>query len=125
VNDKQRTPNDEQRTPMEEAALAIYVHAAELIKQGKSPDEVRQQLITQGVRPDTARTVLERLMEARVNVAKRRGQRNVFIGVAVSILAAIALLGTAVSGAAQVMSVIILGCGLFALVHGIRQITGI
>jgi hypothetical protein len=78
------TPLDS-KAPLEKMALALYVHAARMIKEGKSRDEIAQELQRKGVKPETAQHMLQRLDTARDDVTRRLGWRNVLIGAVVCI----------------------------------------
>lgn len=73
------------RSPMEKAALALYVYAARLIKEGKSYAEVEQELTRLGVQAETAQRMLQRIDSSRGNVTRRMGWRNVGVGALVGI----------------------------------------
>jgi hypothetical protein len=120
--------SEQDRTPMENAALALYYHAAQLIKAGKSRDEIITELTSKGINRDTAENMLNKLDKSRANVARQHGLRNMALGGAVSVLAALPLLGIlvpAVTGTAFGVAVLLLGIGLFILGRGILQIIGI
>jgi hypothetical protein len=65
-----------QRTPLEEAALGIYMHVAKRIKEGYSEQAIKEELITQGIKPETADAMLAKLNQSRLNVTHRHGRRN-------------------------------------------------
>ncbi len=117
--------SQQERTPMEEAALAVYYHAAHLLQDGKSHAEIEEQLVKQGISPQQARIVLKRLEESRTNVARRRGWRNVAVGAFLSGLLLLPLFGigvAAVSGSQLLIAGILLGCGLLILGRGLMQL---
>jgi len=65
-----------ERTPMETAALAIYYHVAQMIKEGKTEQEILNILEEQGIKPETAHKMLAKLNESRSNVTRTYGRRN-------------------------------------------------
>lgn len=119
------TDPDKQRSPMESAVLGLYVHAAQRIKEGATYDEIEEELMQMGMKRETAQTLLQRLDESRDNVTRRKGYRNAFIG-AVTTAAALSLafgvFGPITNVAVQVMTFVILLCGVYALVRGVMQI---
>lgn len=119
---------DQERSQMEEVALAFYFHAATMIKEGKSRQEILKDLTSKGVSPETAENMLNKIEQSRINVARRSGYRNTFIGAVIIIFMLIPLFGIGivkVTGTAFLMAILILACGIFALGRGIMQITGL
>jgi uncharacterized membrane protein len=113
---------------METAALAVYYHAAQMIKAGKSREEIITDLIEKGISRETANNMLDKLDESRANVARNRGYRNLFLGVVLIVLMILPIFGLIVpqvTGTALGVAVLILGCGFFAAVRGIMQIIGL
>lgn len=120
--------SDQDRSTMENAALALYYHAAQMIKEGKSDEEVLQDLVSKGVNPETAANMLKKLNESRSNVAQRRGYRNVFSGAVLIILMIFPVFGIGMQQVYDVtlgIALLIMGCGIFVLGRGIMQITGL
>jgi len=120
--------SEKNRTPMEDAALALYYHAAQLIKEGRSQDAIVRELVKRGVSSETARKMLAKLEQSQVNVAQRSGYRNVLIGTTLMLLMLIPLFGIGVdpvAGTYLSITILFLGGGLFALGRGILQILGL
>ena len=120
--------SEQDRTPMENAALALYYHAAQMIKAGKAREEIITDLIGKGINRETAENMLDKLNQSRGNVARQSGYRNAALGAAVSILAALPILGILVpqvTGTAFGVAVLLLGIGLVILVRGVLQIVGV
>lgn len=116
-------PKTDPAQSMEEAALALYYRAAEMIKSGLSPNEVEQRLIDSGIRADTARTIVERLGESRINVTHQSGRRNLTVGAVLMALALVMLVFAADGDTAtRVLSVLTGVIGLFWLLRGVQQI---
>lgn len=116
--------SQKERSPMENAALAVYYHAAQLIKEGRSRDEIVRQLMKQGLSYDTAMTVLDKLATSQVNVARRSGKRNILLGGAIIFFSIVLLLGIGVQQVAGIVLIpvlIILLAGLYVLGRGILQ----
>src|SRR5262249_10479701 len=59
---------------------AIYNHAAELLMQGMPPAEVEQKLVEQGLDADSAAVVVAKLQEARADVIRGAGKKNMIFG---------------------------------------------
>jgi hypothetical protein len=85
---------------LKDAALALYYHVAQLIKSGKTHQEIEALLVAQGVKPETAQMMLAKLDASRLNVTRRMGRRNMFIGGAIAFLGGVLIVGTAQSGGA-------------------------
>ena len=112
---------------LQNAAMALYVHAAQMIKAGKSRDAILNDLVRQGVSMDTAKVILERLNQSRDNVTRRYGYRNAFIGVILIVLMTVSLLGIGIdraTGASYAVGLLVLACGVLALGRGLLQIYG-
>lgn len=72
--------SDNTRTPLEEAALGVYMHVAQRIKEGYTEEAIKSELIEQGIKPATADRMLVKLNASRDNVTRRYGNRNRMIG---------------------------------------------
>lgn len=115
------------RSPMEEAALALYYHAAEMIKAGKNRQEIEQHLIeNKGLKPETARLMLDKLDVSRANVARRSGYRNLIMGILL-ILAVLIMFftGTQESLPSLVLELVLALFGARLILRGGLQITGL
>jgi len=120
--------SDQERSPLENAALALYYHVAQMIKAGKSREDIITELVRQGVNRETAESMLDRLDKSRAKVARQNGYRNAFIGIVVTTMGLLPIAGILVpraEGGTLFAAVIILGCGVFALGRGLMQITGL
>lgn len=120
--------SDQDRSAMENAALALYYHAAQMIKDGKSNEDILEDLISKGVSRETAATMLEKLNQSRANVAKQSGYRNAAIGMVLVVLASLPVFGIGIAQASGVplgIAFLLMGCGIYALGRGIMQITGL
>ena len=120
--------SEQDRTPMENAALALYYHAAQMIKAGKSREEIITELTSKGINRDTVENMLTKLDQSRANVARRSGYRNAAFGGVLTIFALLPILGIfipQVTGVAFTVAAILLVIGLFVLVRGVLQIIGI
>jgi hypothetical protein len=114
--------------PMEEAALALYYHAAQLIKQGKPREDIVTELMSKGINRETAEKMLAKLDVSRANVARKSGIRNLFIGLIVIVLCVIplfGLLGNQAEGWQFWALIVVLGIGIIQAGRGILQITGL
>lgn len=120
--------SENQRSPMEDAAIALYYHVAQRIKEGKSRQDIMSELTQLGIQPQTAEAMLNKLDESRANVARRNGYRNALMGAVISGLALLPIFGigiAAAQGPALALAVFILGGGLIVLIRGLMQITGL
>jgi hypothetical protein len=112
---------------MEQAAMALYIHAARLIKEGKSRKEIKKQLKSQGISDEIADTVLRRISESQANVARRAGYRNLLLGGLITVLAVLLLSGTLTdpaTGAGVIVVVLLMAAGILAIGRGLMQIQG-
>ena len=114
---------------MENAALALYYHAAQMIKEGKTREQIERHLIhDKGVSPKTAKIMLDKLNESRVNVARQLGWRNAATGVFVIAAALIILFGVfsgeRATGLLLGICILLLLGGGFLGVRGGMQIAG-
>jgi hypothetical protein len=124
TRDMQETPHDEQ---MKDVALVIYYQVAKMLKAGRTPEQVEQALIRQGIKPETAHTMLIRVTESRLRVARRDGWRNLIFGFIICLLG-IALVtglftGSAPKGASEIFSWIAIFVGGYWFVRGTLQYT--
>jgi hypothetical protein len=113
--------------PMEKAALALYYHAAELIKQGMAREDIIKALMAKGINRETAEKMLAKLDVSRANVTRRAGYRNFGLGgfvVMLSILPLFGLTGVQAEGWQFWAAIILLGVGLIQAGRGIMQILG-
>lgn len=117
----QPQPNDTQAS-MEEAALALYYRAAEMIKSGLSSEEVEKRLIESGVRADTAHTIMERLGKARTNVTRQSGRRNLLVGAVLMGLALMTLVFSSGDTISMMLAIATGVIGIFWLIRGVQQI---
>jgi hypothetical protein len=119
--------SQEPPNPMEEAALALYYHAAQLIKQGKSREAIITELMSKGINRETAEKMLAKLDVSRANVARKSGYRNLGLGTIVIVLSVIPLFGltgTQAQGWQFAAAILLLAIGILQAGRGIMQITG-
>lgn len=120
--------SDQDSSPMETAALALYYHAAQMIKAGQSRDDIITELISKGINRDTAENMLVKLNQSRTNVTRQTGYRNAFIGAVLIVLMLLPIFGIFVPkvvGTSLTIALAIIGCGIFALGRGLMQIIGL
>lgn len=116
---------------MQQAAIALYYHAAQMIKEGKSREEIERHLIhDKGIKPQTARNMLDKLNESRANVARRAGYRNIIMAVLVlmlgiTILTGIGGDGSGATGIRQFVAMLIIVAGGMFGVRALMQIFGL
>ncbi len=123
--------DNKQETVMQQAAIALYYHAAQMIKAGKSREEIERHLIhDKGIKPQTARNMLDKLNESRANVARRAGYRNIIMAVLVlmlgiTILTGIGGDGSGATGIRQFVAMLIIVAGGMFGVRALMQIFGL
>jgi hypothetical protein len=120
--------SDQNPSPMEAAALALYYHAAQLIKEGKSREEVVDDLVSKGVQRATAENMLDKLNQSRANVARQRGYRNILFAIGLILVALLPLLGIMMPklvGVTLIIPLLMLAYGIFLLGRGLMQIIGL
>lgn len=121
--------SQQDRSPMEQAALALYFHAAQMIKEGKTREQIERHLIhDKGVSPKTAKIMLDKLNDSRANVARKLGWRNAVTGafvVAASLLIIFGVLsGERATGVSLAVCIVLLMIGGWFVLRGTMQITG-
>lgn len=119
--------NHDAPSSMENMAMALYVHAAELIKAGKSRKEIKKQLMAQGITADTAETILTRLAESQVNVARKAGYRNALAGAFIIVMSVLLLTGVITLSSGLLGSIVTVGlllAGIYFAGRGVLQING-
>lgn len=117
----------EERSDMETAALALYYYAAELMKEGKTREQIIFTLVERGVSRDAAETILQRLDASVENVQRRRGYRELVFGLVISIFALMPLFGIfveRVQGISLFVTLIVLTAGLVIIGRGLMQVLG-
>lgn len=113
--------------PIEKAALALYYHAAELIKQGMPREEIIKNLMSKGINRESAEKMLAKLDVSRANVARKAGYRNLMLGglvVLFCILPLFGFIGEPAQGWLFWSLILVLGVGLIQAGRGIMQIMG-
>lgn len=114
------------KNPLEDAALALYYRAAELLKAGKRQEEVIWELTKQGVKRETAQKMLARIAESQRRVEVRQGWRNVFVGGVLTFFALGLTFGwfgfAPANGLAIFPTLAGLGAGCYWLVRGLLQL---
>lgn len=116
--------DDQQQPRLEDAALALYYHAAEMIKAGKTAQEIKSDLIRKGVRPETAQLMLERLDKSRDNVALKYARRRMITGSVmcfVGVVLGLGLFGDGSNLPAMLFSLGVVVFGVFWLLGGVAQ----
>ena len=120
--------SDQNSSPMETAALALYYHAAQMIKEGKSRETIVNDLVSKGIQRATAENMLDKLNQSRANVARQRGYWNTLLGIGLIVLALLPILGIFIPklvGVMLIVPLLILACGVFLLGRGLMQVTGL
>lgn len=124
IEERSAQPAADQKQ-LEQAALALFYHAAEMIKAGQTPEQVEREFVAQGVKPDTARNLMQRLGQSRTRVTQRAGQRNLMLGLLLIALGfAVMVRATHIPdwGAALLFAGLVGAMfGLVRALHGFRQ----
>ncbi|MCS6834832.1 MAG: hypothetical protein NZ750_02300 [Anaerolineae bacterium] len=120
-------PTPEQQERLEKTALALYYHAAQMHKAGKSDEDIIADLGSKGVQATTAQRMLERLRQSRQNVARKGGQRLMLMG-ALNLLLGLGLLlgvfGPLANPVVLALAWIAVGLGFGMFARGMVQVIG-
>ncbi len=112
--------------PMQDLALALYYRVAELVKAGKTREQIIAQMGLQGVRKETVEMMLDRLAASRRNVEKRRGRLSIAVGGLITLLALGLLFGwfglPVANDRACLPAMVALGVGGYWLVRGMLDV---
>lgn len=113
---------------MQQLALALYYRVAELLKAGKTREQIIYEMGVQGVKRETVERMLDRLHQSQRNVQRRTGRTHVFIGAIISLLALGLTFGwfglPYANGFAIFPTLIALGIGGYWLVRGLFEVAG-
>lgn len=116
------------KDPMQELALALYYRVAELLKAGKTREQIIYEMGIQGVRRETVERMLERLGQSQRNVQRRQGGVHVAIGAVITVLALGLTFGwfglPYANGLAIFPALLALGIGGYWLVRGLFEVAG-
>lgn len=116
------------RSDLENAALALYYYAAELVKEGKSSKEVVDILIQRGITRESAETIMQRLNVSRDNIARRSGYRSIVFGVIIIGMMLLPLLGIFLpqaTGISIIILIVVMAVGVVIAGRGIMQVMGL
>lgn len=116
------------RDPYHDLALALYYHVAELVKAGKTRDQIIYEMGLQGVKRDTVEKMLARLADSQRSVQRQQGWRHVALG-GVVMLAALGLtfgiFGFVPANALAIFPTLVgLGVGVYWLARGVFEVVG-
>lgn len=108
--------------PYQDLALAVYYHVAELLKSGRSHEQIITELGLQGVKRETVETMIQRLGVSQLAYDRRRATSNLLVGLALTLLALGLIFGwfglPYVTGVALFPALVALGVGGYWLVKG-------
>ena len=116
------------RSDLENAALALYYYAAELVKEGKSSEEVVNILVQRGLTRESAETIMQRLNVSRDNIARRSGYRSIVFGAIIIVLMLLPLFGIFVpkaTGVSVMALIIVMAAGIVIVGRGLMQVFGL
>ncbi|MGJ3239303.1 MAG: hypothetical protein ACFE0Q_11400 [Anaerolineae bacterium] len=114
-----------QRDDGENLAMAFYVYAAQLIKEGKSRQQVIDTLMERGISHENAETIVTRLNQSRDNVTRRSGYRHLAFGSAIILLSLLPLFGVfvePVTGFSAIVAIIVLASGVLIAWRGVMRV---
>jgi hypothetical protein len=113
---------------LKDAALGVYVHVAQLMKAGKTAAEIEQTLEANGIKPETTRMMMQRLIQSQVKVSRRNGRWNLALGFVLVGLGMLFVTGGAsgnpVEGAGSIFAWMSILIGIFWIVRGGLQMRG-
>jgi len=114
--------------PYQDLALALYYRVAELVKDGKTRDQIIYEMGLKGVRRDTVERMLERLAQSQRSVQRQRGWRHLVLGGVITTAAlglTFGLFGFAPANALAIFPTLVgLGVGGYWVVRGIFEVAG-
>lgn len=115
---------------LEEMAMALYVYSAQLVKEGKTREQIIKNLMARGVSRQSAETIMTRLNESRNNVTRRSAIPYLGFGLLLTILSALPLfgiimpqvegIGTGIAILLMAIGVVIFGRGFLKLIASTR-----
>lgn len=104
--------------------MAIYQHAAELLDSGKSPEDVVANLVEQGLDAESANTVLNSIIEGRLEHKNAQAKKNILYGSLWALggtLVTLATLSAAKGGGSYVVAWGAIVLGAVQLLQGLFQ----
>jgi hypothetical protein len=108
--------------------LALYYRVAELVKDGKTRDQIIYEMGLKGVRRDTVERMLERLAQSQRSVQRQQGWRHLALGGAITLMAlglTFGLFGFAPANALAIFPTLVgLGIGGYWIVRGVFEVVG-
>lgn len=110
---------------LEKVAMALYVYAAQLVKEGKTKDQIINTLMQRGVSRTSAETIMTRLNESRDNVTRRSGYVNLVFGAIVIMLSLFPLFGVVVPQAnaiGTVLAILVMAIGIVIVGRGMLKV---
>lgn len=114
--------------PYQDLALALYYHMAELVKAGKTREQIVYEMGLKGVKRDTVEKMLARLEASQRSVQRQQGWRHIALGGVVTFIAlglTFGLFGFAPANAIAIFPTLIaLAIGGYWLVRGLLEIAG-
>lgn len=110
---------------LEKMAMALYIYAAELIKEGKSQQEIIDILIQRGVSRESAETIMSRLDESRDNVTRRSGYLSIVFGAIIVMISLFPLFGVIVDkveGFSVIIAFLLMFAGIVIAGRGLLKV---
>jgi hypothetical protein len=106
-----------------EIVRAVFAHAAELMKAGSSPEDIRRNLVENGLDEKSAATCVRKLFELRARVQRKLARRQIFLGSCCAVAGALLWAGSLYAGLRgeyHLIGVAGLCFGGYGLYRGIR-----
>lgn len=120
--------DSEPRDPYQDLALALYYRVAELVKAGKTREQIIYEMGRQGVKRDTVEKMLARLAESQRSVQRQQGWRHIVLGGVVTFVAlglTFGIFGFAPANALAIFPTLVaLAIGGYWLVRGLFEVAG-
>lgn len=113
------------RNDLENVAMALYVYAAQLIKEGKSHQEIIDILMQRGLSRESAETIMMRLNESRDNVTRRSGYITIVFGAIVVMTSLFPLFGVVVErveGFSMMIAFLLMAVGIVIIGRGLTKV---
>ena len=109
---------------LENMAMALYVYAAQLVKEGKTRQQIIDNLMERGVSRESAETIMTRLNESRNNVTRRSAYYYLGFGIVLIILSLLPLFGIVVQqvdGIGTAIAILLMAIGVVILIRGVLK----
>ena len=86
--------SEAQQPTEQEVIQAVFIYAAQEMRNGRSDYQIEKSLIERGLEKDSARAVVDKLASLRSEAQRNAAKRSMLIGGAIAIIGLIITLGT-------------------------------